>query len=117
MVASSQAPTGPEYEEQFLRILNNSNKYESPPSDTPRKGGFVVVVRGGGLKPLQDLCLDRDRQTRNRCYTARYRLQPKMAVGTLLASWLADLRKIAQDQEDLAGDLRPGPGSPKLSTS
>ena len=117
MVASSQAPTGPEYEEQFLRILNNSSKFESPPTDSPRSSGFVVVVRGGGsLKPLQDLCLDRDRQTHNRCYTARYRLQPKMAIGTLLASWLADLRKIAQNQKDLAGDLRADHGSPTLST-
>jgi hypothetical protein len=110
MVASSQAPTGPEYEQRFLEILNNPSKYQKPPSDQLRRGGFVVVVRGGGsLKPLQDLCLDPERQSHNICYTARYRLQPKMAIGTLLAGWLADCRRIDHDQKDLAGDLRLGP--------
>src|SRR5258708_37130177 len=109
MVASSQAPTGPEYEQRFLTILNNESKDRSPPTDIPGAGGFVVVVRGGSsLKPLQDLCLDPERQTYNTCFTARYRLQPKMAVGTLLASWLIDVTKMARGQKDLAGDLRVG---------
>ena len=109
MVASSQAPTGPEYEQRFLGILNNESKDRKPPTDIPGAGGFVVVVRGGGsLKPLQDLCLDPERQSYNTCFTARYRLQPKMAVGTLLASWLIDVTKMARGQKDLAGDLRLG---------
>ncbi len=118
MVASSQAPTGPEYEQRFLKTLNNESKDRRPPTDIPGAGGFVVVVRGGGsLKPLQDLCLDPERQTYNTCFTARYRLQPKMAVGTLLAGWFADSRKIAQDQKDLAGDLRLGPAEPTSVTA
>ncbi|HEX9629767.1 MAG TPA: P-loop NTPase fold protein [Pyrinomonadaceae bacterium] len=112
MVASSQAPTGPEYEQRFLTILNNESKDRKPPTDIPGAGGFVVVVRGGSsLKPLQDLCLDPERQTYNTCFTARYRLQPKMAVGTLLASWLIDVTKMADGQKDLAGDLRLGPST------
>lgn len=112
MAASSQPPTGPEYEQRFLRILNNQSKHERPPSNTPRKGGFVVVVRGGGsLKPLQDLCLDPERQSHNRCFTARYRLQPKMAVGTMLACWIGDVSKMARQQKDFVGDLRLGPSA------
>src|SRR5258706_12642264 len=112
MAASSQAPTGPEYEEQFLKILSNPSKYERPPSSAPRKNGFVVMVRGGGsLKPLQDLCLDSERQLHNTCFTARYRLQPRIVVGTLLASWLIDVTKMARKQKDLAVDLRLGPST------
>jgi hypothetical protein len=111
MAASSQAPSGPEYEQLFLQILHNEDKYLKPPRNSPRNAGFVVLVRGGdSLKPFQELCLNHERQPRNTCYTARYRLRPKMAIGTLLASWLADSRKIALDQKDLAGDLRFGPG-------
>jgi len=118
MAAPPQAPDAPEYEQRFLRILNNRSKYEEPPSHTPRRNGFVVVVHGGGsLKPLQDLCLNRDRQNHNTCFTARYRLQPTTVIGTLLTCWLGDLRKIAHDQKDFAGDLRLGPTHPKLSGS
>ena len=127
----SQAPTGPEYEEQFLTILNNRSKYESSSDLPPRKHGFVVLVRGGGsLRPLQDLCLDPERQTHNECFTARYRLQPGMAMGTLLASWLSDVTKIAfairkdvagikdiAGIKDVAGDVRLGPSPDSELTS
>ena len=102
MAAASQTPMGPEFEESFLAILNNKSKHEDTPREAPRRRGFVVVVRGGNsLKPLQDLCLNADRQIYNDCYTARYRLQPKAALGTLLAAWVGDFSKIHARQKGL----------------
>ena len=109
MAAPAQKPTGSEFEQDFLKILNNARKYETSSSEPPRTKGFVVLVRGGNnLKPLQDLCLDPDRQTHNWCFTARYRLPPKMVIGTLMASWLSDVTKMTRGQKDLVGDLRFG---------
>jgi KAP family P-loop domain len=117
MAASSQEPTGPEYEQQFLRILNNRSKVDSNLDYPVRRNGFVVLVRGGSnLKPLQDLVLNADRQSYNWCFTARYRLQPTMVFGTLLASWLTDVTRLSggglsRPSRDVVGDVRFGPGS------
>src|SRR5215813_4432359 len=109
MAAASQTPTGGDFETSFLSILNNRSKQEED-TRLARQRGFVVVVRGSNsLKPLQDLCLNPERQQYNTCYTARYRLQPKMAMGTLLAAWIRDFTKIHEGQKGLGGDLRMGP--------
>ncbi|HET6646158.1 MAG TPA: hypothetical protein VFH01_02440, partial [Pyrinomonadaceae bacterium] len=108
--ATKQPQTTSDYRTDFLKILNNTGKMLSPgqvTSDpkTTRLHGFVVLVRGGSnLKPIQSLCFD---QTYNECLTARYRLRPEAAIGTLIVAHLADLTKIARGEKDLTGDLEP----------
>ena len=108
--ATKQPKTTSDYRTDFLKILNNTGKmlsHEQVTSDpkTTRLHGFVVLVRGGSnLKPIQSLCFD---QTYNECLTARYRLRPASAIGTLIVAHLADLTKIARGEKDLTGDLEP----------
>lgn len=96
----------PEYETQFLKILQNHEKLYN--ERTARTRGFVVIARGAtSLAPLQALCLDSVRQTYNQCFTARYRLDPTAALGTLLAAFITDLSRIREGKEALLGDLKP----------
>ena len=108
MDTASAEPTqpSPDYRIDFLRVLNNEAKQKRDPPSFRRRG-FMVLVRGGSnLKPIQSLCFDA-RQTYNHCLTARYRVQPSAAIGTLLASYLSDLKKIVNGEKDVAGELRP----------
>lgn len=66
----------------------------------------MVLVRGGSnLKPIQSLC-SHEQQTYNQCLTARYRLQPSAAIGTLLACYLSDLKRLANGEKDVAEELQ-----------
>ena len=72
----------PDYEVQFLKILQNRGKLHD--ERAARTRGFVVIARGAtSLESLQALCHDSERQTYNHCVTARYRLNPKGALGAL----------------------------------
>ena len=108
--ATKQPQTTSDYRADFLKILNNTGKtlrsgQVTSDTKTTRLRGFVVLVRGGtNLKPIQSLCFE---QTYNECLTARYRLQPAAAIGTLIVAHLADLIKIARGEKDLTGDLEP----------
>jgi hypothetical protein len=99
--------TATDYEEQFLNILNNANKYNSDLAS--RERGFVVLVRGSSsLAGLQNLCFDK-RQDYNHCFTARYRLKPPGIFGTVLVSFLSDLKKIFAEESGVKGSLMPDP--------
>jgi hypothetical protein len=107
MAGPSDVPDSSKYEEDFLRILNNAGKAQKGDALPVRKRGFVVLVRGASnLKPIQSLCFD-TRQTYNACFTARYRLQPEAAIGTLIVAFRSDLNKIVRGEKDLIGDLAP----------
>ena len=96
----------PDYQKAFVRILNNRAKAERN-REGARERGFVVIARGGtSLSPLQNLCAE---QTYNpNCLTARYRLQPNRAIGTLIVAFFKDLRKILDDRErNILGGLMP----------
>ncbi len=54
--------------------------------------------------PLQALCSE---QSYNNCLTARYRLKPAAALGTLLMAFIDDLTNINHGEKGVAGDLRP----------
>jgi hypothetical protein len=97
-----------DYQEKFLRLLNNRAKSEGPKTQA-RTRGFVVIARGAtSLTSLQSLCIDEQRQKYNpNCLTARYRLQPSAALGTLLMAFFSDLVKIEHGEKGIAGDLRP----------
>jgi hypothetical protein len=135
MAPQSDARTLSDYEKDFVRILKNESKFESSPSFPPRKHGFVVLAReGSNLKPLQNLCAEQVVSHRNPCITARYRLQPKAGIATLLVAFLSDLDRLRRRREarhadskepvaEVAGDLWPEPspavpvdGSKDLST-
>lgn len=111
---SDRTPPGSDYRTDFLKILNNQSRggkigqeIRQEGADKPRQRGFVVLVRGGSnLKPIQSLCFD-EKQTYNHCLTARYRLQPGAALGTLMAALVVDLDRIARGQKDVDGDMAP----------
>lgn len=108
---SQESSSSSDYRARFLTILNNQGKYPdehttSGSSDLPfRKHGFVVIVRGGSnLEPIESLCSE---QTYNDCFTARYRLQPSAAIGTLVTAFLADIIRMDGDGQGIKGDLLP----------
>lgn len=99
--------TSSDYRTDFLTILNNRGKTEKGSDKGARERGFVVLVRGGSnLKPIQSLCFD-EKQKYNKCLTARYRLQPGAAIGTLIAALISDLGRIVRGQKEMAGDMLP----------
>ncbi len=103
---SDSTRAGSDYRTGFLAMLQNQGK-RSKGDKAARERGFVVLVRGGSnLKPIQSLCFD-EKQTYNHCLTARYRLQPGAAIGTLVAAFIADLLTIDRKQKEIAGDLMP----------
>jgi KAP-like P-loop domain-containing protein len=107
---SAPPPQSSDYRTDFLRILNNL----PIGTDKPRRRGFVVLARGGtSLKPIQLLCFD-EKRTSNHCFTARYRLKPRAALGTLIAALLVDLDGIVRGRTDLNGDIIPIPSDDAL---
>jgi len=105
--ASEPSQSTSDYEESFLRILNNEEKLRK--THPFRERGFVVLVRGSSsLARLQNLCFDK-RQDYNHCVTARYRLKPPGIFGTLLVSFLSDLKQIFTEEADVKGSLMPAP--------
>ncbi|HWM25132.1 MAG TPA: P-loop NTPase fold protein [Chthoniobacterales bacterium] len=104
---ADHSPKTADYQNDFLRILNNRAKEDGPKNEA-RSRGFVVIARGAtSLTPLQTLCFD-ERQTYNHCFTARYRLQPSAPLGTLLLAFIDDLIKVSRGEKVTAGDLRAG---------
>lgn len=103
-VQPERSSTTSDYQQDFLRILKGGRQSEP----LTRIRGFVVITRGAtSLTPLQSLCFDSQRQTYNQCFTARYRLNPSAALGTLITAFISDLTKINNNQEDFVGDLKP----------
>lgn len=101
-----QSRAGSTYGMEFLNILNNTGKFAEGRDKTARQRGFVVLVRGGSsLKPIQSLCFGEG--PRGDCLTARYRLQPEAAIGTLMAALFVDLNRIVRGEKGIAGDLLP----------
>jgi hypothetical protein len=105
-----RAPARESAQEKFLALLNNRGKSEPTSSLPARRNGFVVVVRGAkSLKSLQSLCFTPE-QSWNTCLTARYRLQPDVALGSLLAAFVADLRQIQRSEPNaILGEVYPEP--------
>lgn len=108
--SSSSAGDGPDWEAAFLELLANRSKLEKG-SLSHRQRGFVAVARGTtSLQPVQDLCVDGDRQTYNTCATLRCRLgaAPEFAgadgVGHMVATALTALAL------DLSALRSPGTG-------
>jgi hypothetical protein len=82
-------------------------------SNPRRERGFLVVVRNSAqLQALQALCLSPD-FTSVSCLTARYRVRPGPAIGTVIGAFAGDLQRMRSGDwtpGDAAGDLLPPPG-------
>lgn len=102
-------------EGEFLTLLNNRGKI-MPDAGVARNLGFAALASGASsLQSLQALSV-RERQPFNTCFTARYRLGPGPVIGTLIASFLYDLRTLEQrgnhePLRTLRGDLVPAAGT------
>ncbi len=107
-VQQQHVPAGESYRENFLALLNNRGKSEPTRNLPARRNGFVVLARGAkSLKSIQALCFAPE-QSWNTCLTARYRLQPGVVIGTLLAAFIVDLQQIRRGKLDgLPGVMVP----------
>ncbi|HKJ66432.1 MAG TPA: P-loop NTPase fold protein [bacterium] len=97
--------------DQFLNMLRNRGtpaKMAKGESDAGANGFVVLVHQARSLHTLQSLCMD---QTEFRCLTARYRLQGPPVLGTLLASFIADMQQLRSDAPETQGSFQPGPDS------
>ncbi|BBO70952.1 hypothetical protein DSCA_48820 [Desulfosarcina alkanivorans] len=96
------------YRGTFIRILQNRGKLDSR-FGKPRPSGFVILAGGGpGLDGLVDLC---QRQSYNRCFTARYVVPSGSTLKDALISVVRDITGLVDGDLNTLGDLVPDPGS------
>jgi hypothetical protein len=100
------------YRREFIRILQNRGKLDKRFGE-PRRSGFVILARGGpGLDRLADLC---QRQTYNRCFTARYVVPSGSTLKEALIDIVRDISGLADGDLNTLGELVPDPGSGEKS--
>ena len=99
---------------RFARMLINTP--EALRAHPLRDRGFLVVVQGTAqLQQVQALCLDPSFTSVSpvSALTARYRVRPGPAIGTVLGAFAGDLQRMGfsdWDPKQAAGDLLPEPG-------
>ena len=100
------------YRKEFIRILQNRGKLDGRFGE-PRRSGFVILARGGpGLDGLVELC---QRQSYNRCFTARYVVPSGSTLKDALVSIVRDIAGLVDGNLNTIGDLVPDPGSDEKS--
>ena len=102
------AAAGPEeqYRGDFLRIVQNRGKLDDS-SPMRRAQGFVVIAEQG--RRLADLAALTQRQSYNRCYTARYVLPQRQTLAHGLQRFVFDLMALESGKGTIEGDLLPDP--------
>ncbi len=93
-----------DYREEFVSLLNNSDKN--------RKAGFITFIHGAtDLAPIEALCQE---QSYNKCKTARYGAGKGRVLLPIVGAFLEDVRRHAErdaadNDRDAVGVFRPAP--------